>query len=236
MTVDVHSSPVTVASASVFEAVIFDMDGLLADTEPLWQEVECAAYADVGLAMTPEECRQTMGMRVDEAVAYWFARAPWRGPTPDEFCAAVVEAMVAAVAARTAPMPGAVELLARLRHQGWRLALASSSPYAIIDAVVRRCRWSDVFDVIHSAEDEDNGKPHPAIYLTAAAKLGADPTRCLALEDSVNGMVAAKAARMRCIVVPMPDARDDPRWGMADAVVTSLADVDDALLAVLAGR
>jgi sugar-phosphatase len=218
---------------TALRAAIFDMDGLLADTEPLWHEVECAAYAEVGLDITPEECMQTMGMRVDEAVEYWFAKAPWDG-SPAEVVGRIVGRMVEAIAARTQPMPGAVDLLQRLRARDWPLALASSSPYAIIDAVVTRCGFADAFDVIHSAEDEENGKPHPAIYLTTAAKLGVAPTACLALEDSVNGMVAAKAARMTCVAVPMPGARDDPRWGLADVVLSSLVDLDGPTLETLA--
>jgi sugar-phosphatase len=214
----------------MLEAAIFDMDGLLADTEPLWHEVECAAYAEVGLSMTAEECMQTMGLRVDEAVAYWFARSPWTGPTPDELSARIVERMVIEIRGRTAPMPGAVDLIERMRARGWRVGLASSSPYAIIEAVVTRCDLGDAFDVVHSAQDEEWGKPHPAIFLTTAAQLGVDATACVALEDSVNGMVAAKAARMRCIAVPMPAALSDSRWALADLVVDSLAAVDDAVL------
>jgi sugar-phosphatase len=219
----------------MFEAAIFDMDGLLADTEPLWHEVECAAYGEVGLVMTAAECMQTMGLRVDEAVAYWYARAPWPDVTPDALCARIVERMVAEITSRTAPMPGAVDLLERLQARGCRIALASSSPYAIIDAVITRCDLAHMFEVVHSAEDEEFGKPHPAIYLTAARKLGVAPAACVALEDSVNGMVAAKAARMRCIAVPMPGAGGDPRWGLADVVVDSLERVDDTLLLALDG-
>lgn len=214
----------------MLEAAIFDMDGLLADTEPLWHEIEVAAYAEVGLAMTPEECMQTMGLRVDEAVAYWYGRAPWPGPTPAELCATIVERMVAAIALRAGPMAGAVDLIDRLHRRGWRVALASSSPYAIIDAVLARCDLASAFEVVHSAQDEDSGKPHPAIYLTTAAKLGVAPAACLAFEDSVNGMVSAKAARMRCVAVPMPAALENPAWGLADRVVTSLTEVDDAVL------
>ena len=217
-------------------AAIFDMDGLLADTEPLWHEVECAVYASVGLPMTAEECMQTMGMRVDEAVRYWYERAPWPSESPEAVVARIVDEMVIAIGKRTSPMPGAVDLIARVRDRGWPVALASSSPYAIIDAVVARCGFEGSFDVIHSAQDEEFGKPHPAIYLTAAAKLGVAPDTCVALEDSANGLIAAKAARMACVVVPMPAARHDARWGMADLVVDSLADVDEpALIALGAG-
>jgi sugar-phosphatase len=209
------------------------MDGLLADTEPLWHEVEIAAYASVGLHMTPEDVMQTMGLRVDEAVAYWFARDPWKGPSAPELSTLIVERMVIEIATRTAPMPGAVDLLARIRERGWRLALASSSPYAIIEAVLRRCGLDDAFDVVHSAQDEEMGKPNPAIYLTAAAKLGVAPGACVAFEDSLNGLISAKAARMRCVVVPMPHAFADPRWSLADARVASLVDVDDAVLDAL---
>lgn len=217
----------------MLSAAVFDMDGLLVDTEPLWHEVECAAYAEVGLPITAEECMQTMGMRVDEAVAYWYAAAPWPDVTPAELCGRIVERMVAEVAARANPMAGATDLIERLRSRGWRMALASSSPHAIITAVLRRCDLTDAFEVVHSAEHEEYGKPHPAIFLTAAARLGVAPTQCLAFEDSLNGLVAAKAARMRCVAVPMPEARGDARWALADAVVDSLADVDDAALVAL---
>jgi sugar-phosphatase len=218
----------------MLSAAIFDMDGLLADTEPLWHEVECAAYAAVGLNITAEECMQTMGMRVDEAVGYWYARAPWSGASPADVTRGIVADMVAAIRLRTAPMTGATDLVRRLRARGWGLALASSSPYAIIEAVLDTCGFTESFDVVHSAQDEDFGKPHPAIYLTTAGKLGVTPQSCLALEDSANGLVAAKAARMRCVVVPMPGARQDPRWGLADLVVDSLEGVDDAAIEALA--
>jgi len=211
------------------------MDGLLADTEPLWHEVECAAYAEVGLAITAEECMLTMGLRVDEAVAFWYARTPSMTGSPEELCGRIVERMVAAIATRTAPMPGALELIDRMQARGWGLALASSSPYAIIDAVLTRCGLRAAFSVVHSAQDEERGKPDPAIYLTAAAKLGVAPTACVALEDSVNGMVSAKAARMQVIAVPMPAHRAEPAWGLADVVVDSLVDVDDGVLERLAG-
>jgi sugar-phosphatase len=106
-----------------------------------------------------------------------------------------------------------------------RVALASSSAYRLIRAVTERLGLADSFDCVYSAEEEEYGKPHPGVYLTAARRLGVAPTQCLAVEDSFNGVLAAKAARMKCVAVPEPAQRRDPRFCIADVVLDSLAGV-----------
>ena len=107
-----------------------------------------------------------------------------------------------------------------------KVALASSSAYRVIRAVVERLGLADAFDLIYSAEEEEYGKPHPGVYLTTAHRLGVAPTRCLAVEDSLNGVLAAKAARMKCVAIPEAEARHDPRFAIADTVLDSLNGFD----------
>jgi sugar-phosphatase len=212
-------------------AAIYDLDGLLVDSEPWWVEAEVEVYRAVGAPMTPELCRETTGQRLDEAVGHWFARFPWSGPTRGEVLRRILARAEELIVARASPKPGVQESLAVMRRAGLRCALASSSPTTLIEAVVRRLELDGAFEVLASAESEPFGKPHPAVFLKTAQRLGVDPRDCLVLEDSLNGVVAAKAARMKVIAVPERWPDYDPRMGLADAVVGSLAEVDEGLIA-----
>jgi sugar-phosphatase len=212
------------------KAVIFDMDGVLIDSEPLWQEAEIEVFATIGVELDGPMCAQTTGLRIDEAVAHWFDRRPWSGPTVGDVATRVVERVSELIAERGAPLPGLTPLVDLLAGRGVPLAVASSSPLELIETVVTHLGYEDLFSVVHSAISEPLGKPHPGVYLTAASLLGVHPTECLALEDSVNGVLAAKSARMRCVAVPAPADRTDRRFAIADAVVDSLAAVDAELL------
>jgi mannitol-1-/sugar-/sorbitol-6-/2-deoxyglucose-6-phosphatase len=206
------------------EALVFDLDGLLIDTEPVWQEVECRVFGAVGVPLTPEMCGQTIGLRIDEVVRYWHDRYPWTGTSLDRVLADVLDGMAAAIAERGAPKPGALAAVRLGQDLGIPLAVASSSPERLIDAALTRLGVADAFAVTASAEREATGKPDPAVFLTAARKLGADPRRSVALEDSPAGVRAAKAAGMRCIAVPSPghEAAIAP---LADVVLDSLEDL-----------
>lgn len=211
-------------------AVFFDMDGLLIDSEPLWHEAEIHGFGLAGLRLTPEQCLETTGLRVDEVVEFHYARRPWSSPSQEAITAAIVERLVALVHEKGVLKPGVAEALDLARISGLRIALASSSPYVIIDAVLDTFGLRSAFEVIHSAEEETRGKPEPDVYLTAARKLGVDPAVCVALEDSPNGVLAAKAAGMKCIAVPEPVLRDDPRLARADAILDSLTEINAGLL------
>jgi mannitol-1-/sugar-/sorbitol-6-/2-deoxyglucose-6-phosphatase len=208
-------------------AVIFDMDGVLIDSEPLWQESEIEVFGRVGLRLDHQMCMQTMGMRVDAVVDYWHERHPWEKVPKREIEEGIIDQVVKRILLKATPKAGVTESIGFLRGKGARTALASSSSYRIIGAVLDKFGLGDKFELIHSAEEEEHGKPHPAVYLTTARKLSLSPEDCLAIEDSFNGVMAAKNAGMRCIAVPDSLSRNDPRFEAADVRLNSLSEIND---------
>lgn len=223
-------NPAAGPGAVPITAIIADLDGLLIDSEPIWREVEIAVFGTVGVRLTDDLCRETMGLRVDESVAYWYQRRPWPGVSPEEVTLRVVQGVAETVEQRGRPLPGLDHFLAVVDASGCRAAIASSSWPQIIDAAVRRLDLARHFPLIYSAIDLPFGKPHPGVYLAAAAGLGAAPNACVALEDSANGVLAAKAAGMRCLAVPDRAMRHRPEFRQADAVLGSLEEVTLELL------
>jgi sugar-phosphatase len=211
-------------------AVIYDLDGLLIDSEPCWEQAEMEVLRSVGVPLTPERCHETTGLRLDEAVAYWAARHPWTGVSLEEVVRRILQRVLALLAERAPLKRGVRESLDVVRQAGLRVALASSSPLVLVEGALERVGLRGVFEQVVSAEGERFGKPHPGVYLTAAARLGVSPASCLALEDSVNGVLAATSAGMRCIAVPERWPVLDPRFSSANAVVRSLLDLDLDLL------
>lgn len=207
------------------DAVIFDMDGILIDSEEIWRVAEAAIFQSVGVPMTADDGRLTMGLRSDEVVDYWFARYPWSGPTRAEVNAAINREVIDLVRQHAEPLPGAIEAIELLYQAGYPLGLASSSAGELIDVVVGKLGIRERLRVLHSAEHEPYGKPHPGVYLSAARVLGVAPERCLAIEDSPAGLLAAKAAKMACFVVPAPEMRGDRRYCIADRALDSLLDL-----------
>lgn len=202
------------------EAVIFDMDGVLVDSEPLWHVAEIAAFGAVGVHLTPDDCLETTGLRVDAVAEHWFARRPWTGPPPGAVAADVVARMERLLREVAVEKPGAVEAV-RLLAAEVPLAVASSSPEVLIAAVLDRLGLRDAFRVVRSAEREAFGKPHPAVYLSTAAALDVAPARCLAIEDSANGIRSAASAGMRVVAVPDQAVGADA-LALAEVVLPSL--------------
>ncbi|HEY0839681.1 MAG TPA: hexitol phosphatase HxpB [Vulgatibacter sp.] len=209
----------------MLRAAIFDMDGLLIDSEPLWQEAELEVFGGLGVPITREACVETRGLRLDEVVSLWMRRHPWTGPGEREVHGRILETMAALIRARGEALPGALQAIEEMRRRTPRIGLATSSPGMLIEAVLDTLGIRGQFDVVHSAEGEPYGKPHPAVFLSAARLLGVAPTECVAFEDSVAGVVAAKAARMACVAVPEAAQADDPRFSLADRVLASLLEV-----------
>ena len=187
-------------------------------------------FASVGLELDESQVRQTMGLRIDDAVRHWWDRSPWQGTPAAAVAQRIVDRVVELIEERGVPMPGAVESVELCAHLGLGLAVCSGSYGVVIEAALAKLGLDTQVTVWHSAESEPLGKPHPGSYLSTAEKLGVDPVECLAVEDSFNGAISAKAARMRVVAVPEPEAFDSPRWGFCDAKLPSLGGFDEALL------
>jgi HAD superfamily hydrolase (TIGR01509 family) len=211
-------------------AVIFDMDGLLINSEPFWCRAEVKVLNELGVPLQLSMCNQTMGLRVDEVVSYWYAKFPWTEPSQSEVAERIIHRVSELVATTGQPMPGAIEIIQLCQQMHLPLALATSSPIRLIEAVVSRLGLQDTFDVVSSAQTEEFGKPHPAVYLTTAHRLGIKPQQCVAFEDSIRGIISAKAASMRCIAVPAAEDRKDPRFAIADVTLDSLAQINESWL------
>jgi HAD superfamily hydrolase (TIGR01509 family) len=211
-------------------AVAFDMDGLLVDSEPLWFLAESAVMARLGAVWDPADQHALVGGSLGTTVDYLLAKAT-RPAEPPVVARWLTETMVDLVSSRPLTvLPGAADLVAEVQTAGLPYALVTSSVPAVVDAVLARL---DIrFDVVVCAADVTHAKPDPEGYLLAAAKLGADPRQCIALEDSPNGVAAAEAAGYRVIavpsVVPVPDAP-------GRVVLSTLADVTLAALRASTG-
>ncbi|GGA70437.1 2-deoxyglucose-6-phosphate phosphatase [Neiella marina] len=214
------------------QAIIFDMDGVIIDSEPFWQQAEVEVFQRYGVPVSADMTLQTMGLRIDLVVDYWFKQ--YRCDTPKQV---LVDEMLARVnqlvSQQGQALPGFHALLQLIKEQGITVGLATSSPLSMADNVIERLGIEGQFDAVNSAEILPYGKPHPQVYLDCAAALGVDPLDCLAIEDSVTGLTAAKAARMTAIAVPPQISFEKPQYGIADTKVTSLEQVNQTLLSQL---
>ena len=211
-------------------ALIFDMDGVLVDSEPLWRLAERQVFADVGLELTDADCERTMGMRTDEVIEHWFRVSPWEGATCTEVEAQLEGRMQELIAERASAMPGVEESIAMARAEGLALGLATSSAPPLIEAVLTTLGLGDVFAITHSAIEEELGKPHPAVFLTTARLLGVEPAECVAIEDSMAGVRSGKAAGMRVIAVPPPHLFNEVGYDLADLKLHSLVELTPEML------
>ena len=219
----------------MLKAAIFDLDGLLVNSEPLWRVAEIEAFDSVGLSLQPDQCGETIGLRTDEVVAWWFERHPWdETATPLEEVESRIEGRVVEQLREDCPVrPGVEHAITFFESRGLSLAIASSSPLTIIRAALEGLGVQDRFVVLSSAETESLGKPDPAVYLSAARRLGVSPGSCVALEDSLAGLTAAKRAGMRCVLVPDESLRQAGLETGADVLLSSLANLDPYVWSVL---
>jgi len=208
----------------MIQAAIFDMDGLLIDTEPEWQRMERDFVKKMGIDAKPEHQKQTLGLRSIELIKYWYHIKPWPDPDFEKTEKEFNEGMRKYYLSSATLMNGAMQVLDLFKKSGLKMALASSSPMFLIDTFIDKFTLHEHFDIIHSAEFEEFGKPHPAVYINAAKKLHVPATTCLAFEDSFNGLLAAKSAMMMAIAVPDPKHFDDPRFAIADLKLKSLTE------------
>jgi sugar-phosphatase len=192
------------------KAVIYDMDGLIIDSEPLWKIAEIESFQEIGFDFTVEMCALTTGMRIDQVVHYWWKQLKWDKCSQQDVVYAIEDKMIKLIISKGEMLPGVLNSLKLLSSLNIPIALASSSSMKLINTTLETLKIKDYFKVIHSAEDEVAGKPDPAVFLTTANKLEISPENCLVLEDSQAGMMAGLAAKMRTVVIP--EKGSQPKW------------------------
>lgn len=209
------------------------MDGVLVDSEPLWRDAMIATFGKVGLEITREECAETTGLRIDQVVDYRYEKSPWNGASKEETVELILDKLVELIYAHSVPMEGAIESIQFFRSKGYKIALATSSGHKIINAILDKLEIEALFDSVNSAEGLEYGKPHPEVYINAAKNIGVDPTECIAIEDSFNGLLSAKAARMKTIAVPEEANWGKPKFIIADILLQSLTKLNDEHIQIL---
>jgi len=208
----------------MIKAVIFDFDGIIIESEPLWIEAEIKVFDTIGITLTPELCRQTTGLNTQDSIQYWFNIHHWTAKSKFQIYKEIMEAMQVLILERVDLKEGFLDVLQFFVDKKLPLAVASSSPLRLITTSLKKFHLFEYFSIINSGDNEEYGKPHPDLYLGAARKLGVDPVYCLAFEDSFNGAISAKAARMKLITVPDIHDFATTRFDFADLKLASLKD------------
>lgn len=206
-------------------AVVFDLDGVIVDSEQVWDDVRERYARETSGTYTPQATRDMMGMSSVEWSRYMSEALGVPG-TPEEINEAIVRRMLERYGEAPPLLDGAVEAVARIAAR-WPLAVASSSNPELIEVVLRASGLAPLFRDTVSSQEVPRGKPAPDVYLEAARRLGVDPARCGAVEDSHNGIRAAKAAGMQVVAVPNRHfPPDDEALALADVVLASVGDLD----------
>ena len=209
------------------EAVIFDMDGLLIDSEPFWKIAEREIFGSLGIEVTEYHSTITSRMTTREVTEYWFSFKPWKNIGLADIEQQVISRVGELIDLHGQIMPGVERTLAYFKGSGSKIGLATNSPDILISRVLKKLKIESCFDAILSAEFVDKGKPSPDIYLKIAHILSVNPSRCIVFEDSKSGLSAAKAAGMFVVVVPENAQYHHIEFDSADLKLRSLLDLHE---------
>ena len=183
----------------MIKAVIFDMDGVIVDSEPFWQQAEEEVFTALGVKVTDKLRKQTQWMTTAEVAHFWYNQQPWQGVSLKQTEERVVDRVIELIQSHDCLMPGVQHTVKTLKAMGMKIGLATNSPYRIIPEVLRKAKLASSFDAICSAEFEVQGKPQPDVYLSALSKLEVTAAQARAIEDSNSGIKAARRAGMNVI-------------------------------------
>lgn len=207
--------------------VIFDMDGVLIDSEPFWHTAEKEIFLREGVKITEEMCLGVQGLKAEHVIDKWKSMFPQLSRTSEDYAAEIESEVKKNIQQKGEPIQGVIFALDYLKSHGMKTAVASSSKYHLINAVLDKLEIRKYFDTIHSSEDEANGKPEPDVFLGAMRKLGSEPEDCVVIEDSGNGVLAGKRAGMIVVAVPPLEQFNLPCYDIADYKIQSLNDIEN---------
>lgn len=209
----------------MIKAIIFDMDGVLLDSEPSWQKAKIEAMHEWNIEIDAPKADTTIGLRVEDIAQKWQREFNLPVPAARELEDQITDQMIREIRAHAKPLIGVKKTLERLQKTDLKIALASSSSNPIIEAVLETLEIAHYFENVLSANTLKYGKPHPQVYLSTADKLGVLAEECIAIEDSVTGVIAGKAAQMQVVAIPPEELQKDPRYTIADTRLTSLLEL-----------
>jgi HAD superfamily hydrolase (TIGR01509 family) len=205
-----------------FDAIIFDMDGVLIDSEPLWKIAMEFVFDQYGSTLTHQDFQKTVGLRIDEVIAFWNTHENWGLQDLQIVEDQIIHKLISLIEQNPQPLPGVLDMLAFLQAAPQKIGLATSSSQKLIETVLKSLEIAHYFDFTYSAEFEPYGKPHPGVFTKVADALGVQNQRCLVIEDSFNGVIAGLAAKMKVCCIPEKTHFPNPRLAVADFEFTDL--------------
>lgn len=219
---------------SMMQAAIFDMDGTLIDSEPMWKKAEKEVFSSVGVEVTDELSSQTVWMTTREVTEFWYSYFPWFGKSLEQVENEVVDRVAELIIDEGVALEGVHKILDFFQKKSFKIGLSTNAPSKLIPIVLKKLNISHYFHAISSSEDEIKGKPDPAVYLSTAKKLNVEPSKCIAFEDSVSGILAANQANMKTVVVPPALEFTDEKYELSYMKLKRLSDFSDEHLEKIA--
>ena len=207
------------------KAVIFDMDGVLIDSEPLWRKAMIEGFASIGVLITEEDCKKTTGNRLKEVVEYWFEKLDILDFLPTEIEHRIINMLVKLINNEGKAISGVIEVINFCNNKNIKIGLATSSSNQLMEAVLEKLKLKNTIKSSISAENMEYGKPHPEVFLSCASQLQISPLECIVIEDSINGVIAAKAAFMRVIALPEQENINNHKFSIADYKLNNMQEV-----------
>ncbi len=208
------------------EAVVFDMDGVIIDSLEIWGKAEREVFASVGVEVTDELTKVTEMMTTTEVTQFWYDKQPWSEPSLEEVENKVIQYVAKLINEEGKAISGVEDTVHKVNAKGSKIGLATNSPACLIPVVLEKLNIADYFNATTSAEFEVTGKPDPSIYLTIARKLSVMPEKCLVIEDSRSGVLAAKRAGMKAIYYSSAGGQCD----IADVCIKDYQELEVALM------